>query len=252
MFWPDQAPNYKPPSVEELDQWRREREAEEQGRLAEAQRRLDYLTSNELWVQYHDMMDDHARRWWAGRGVPVDYQNFWSLGWDHDSHRWGCPSATIPLFGPDWKILNIKHRLADDSKGRYRYNVSGLDAPMFLCDPDMELDGHVIACEGEVKSMVVAITLDDPAAVVVGIPGLNPSPAITDTLAKADQVTLVLDPGSDTPGKDGWSPMGRLIRDIGREKTRILIPPVKIDDGILMCKLSKREVVAMLDAAVKS
>jgi len=249
-FFPDSAPDWTPPSPAEMEQWKREREAEQEARLRSAQQALDNLRSNRLWEQYADMAGERGRTYWESCGVPLVYQKFWSLGWDFNEGRWGCQSATIPLFNQSWESLNIKHRLTDDSKGRYRYNIAGQDAPMFLCDPDASLENHVIACEGEKKAAVVYITLDDPDAVVVGIPGLSPSSAITDTLAKAERVTLILDPDADTPGKDGWSPMGRLVRDIGRGKCRVLVPCAKVDDILIAMNATKWDAQQMLRQAV--
>lgn len=243
------------PSREEqqrdLEEWRRRAEAKKHS----AERELEHISAIKKWLQYSDMKDEAAREWWRKRGIPYGHQEFWSLGWDFDMNRWGYPSATIPLFDQQGNILNIKHRLqvpkAEESKvGKYRYNVPGLPQPMFLCNPELPLDNHVIAVEGEVKSMVVWATLDDPAACIVGLPGLNPAPHITDTLAKVDAVTLVLDPGADERGPDGWSKMGKLVQAIGRQKTSVLVPPLKVDDGILMAHLDKRDVRVMIESAV--
>ena len=195
-------------------------------------------------------MSRHACAWWERRGIPYPFQVIWQLGFDYDLARWGCASATIPLFDNDGQCLNVKHRLEDDSKGRYRYNITGQDAPLWLADPEADMSGHVVAVEGECKSMVVSITLDDPATTIVGLPGLNPNTTITNTLAQAERVTLVLDPDSDTPGKDGWSPAGKLVKAIGRRKTRVLVTTAKIDDSLLAMGANRWDVKRLLTQAV--
>ena len=250
LWFPDMADNYDPPSPEELEGWRKKQEETEQQRLRSAQLALANLRSTRLWEQYAEMSGPQGRAWWEKRGVPYVWQTIWNLGWDYDMTRWGCASATIPLFNQAGECENVKHRLEDDSKGRYRYNVAGCDAPLFLCDPEADMSGHVIAVEGETKSMVTAITLDDPSACIVGLPGLNPPPSITDTLAKADRVTLVLDPGSDVRNGSGWSPAGKLVKAIGRDKCHVLTTSAKVDDAILAAELGKYDVKQWLSQAV--
>lgn len=244
-FWPDAAPDWTPPTTEELERWKQEREAEQEGRLRSAQLALTNLRSQNLYVQYNAMMDDRERQWWRSRGIPDSWQNVWGFGWCHDRD-----AASIPLFGPGYELKNIKYRLTDASNGKYRYHLTGLAAPMFMCDPDMALDNHVIAIEGELKAATTYVALDNAGACVVGLPGLNPPESITTTLAQAERVTLVLDPGSDKPGANGWSPAGRLLQVIGRQRCRVLITPMKIDDGIIAAKLCRAEVRALIDAAV--
>lgn len=253
VAYPDQFGGdgkWTPPTPAELEIFRQKREESEAARLRSAQRALDNLRDTKLWEKYAEMSGRQERLWWEKRGVPYPFQVMWELGWDYDLSRWGCASATIPLFDSDGQCLNVKHRLEDDSKGRYRYNITGQDAPLWLADLAADMGGHVVAVEGEIKSMVLAITLDDPGACVVGLPGLNPPASITDTLAKAERLTLVLDPGSDVPGADGWSPAGKLARSIGRQQCKVLITPMKIDDGIMAAGLGKNEIRTMLGAAV--
>ena len=238
LFWPDAAPDWKPPTPAELEQWRQKRETEQAARLRSAERALAHLRDTKLWEKYAEMAGDRGRTWWEGRGIPYPFQVLWNFGWDHDLSRWGCASATIPLFDQAGECVNIKHRLEDDSKGRYRYNING-EAPLWLADPDISLENHIIACEGEIKAAVGYVTLDDPAACIVGLPGLNPSQSIIDTLSQAERVTLILDPDSDTPGDDGWSRAGRLVKAIGRRSTSLLIPPGKVDDALLAAKADR-------------
>ena len=246
-FWPDAAPDWTPPTAEELAGWQRERETEQEARLLSAQRALDHLRSQGLWIQFNRMMENRERQWWRSRGIPDSWQNVWGFGWNHDRD-----AASIPLFGPGYELRNIKYRLADTSKGKYRYHLAGLPAPMFLADPDLSLENHVIAIEGELKAATTYVVMDDSQACVVGIPGLNPPPSITDTLAQAERVTLVLDPGSDKPGADGWSPVGKLVKAIGRQRCKVLITPMKIDDGLIAMGADRWDVRRLLAQAVEA
>jgi len=227
LWFPDMAGDSRI-SPEELDRFRQEQKERAEARLRSAQRELELLRDSKLWERYNSMLGERERAWWRGRGIPDVWQELWEFGWDHQRN-----AATIPLFAPGGECVNIKLRLMDESAGRYRYHLTGQPAPLFLCDPDADMGGHVIAVEGEIKAAVTWITLDDSHTTVVGMPGLNPSPDVKRQLAQADRVTLVLDPGADKRGPDGWSPMGRLVKDIGRDRCSVLIPPCKIDDMLL-------------------
>jgi hypothetical protein len=228
LHWPDKAPDYKPPTPAEMLTWKREREESEEARKRSAEKALEHLRSCRLWEQYHDLMDAQGQAWWRGRGIPDSWQAYWLLGWDHDISRWGTPSATIPLFDRERQCLNLKHRLISPKQphDKYRYNLAGQAQPPFLCLPESSTYERAVVVEGEIKSMVVFIALDSIATDVIGLPGTNPSPEIVAELAKYAGVTLVMDPGAQPQAS-------KLATAIGRQKTRVLIPPAKIDDAIL-------------------
>jgi len=253
VAYPDQFGDghWTPPTPQELETFRQKREESEAARLRSAERALAHLRDTKLWEQYAEMSGERGRQWWEAQGIPYPFQVIWSLGFDYDLARWGCASATIPLFNQAGECLNVKHRLLDESKGKYRYNVVGQNAPLFLCEPEADMGGHIVAAEGEKKAMVAYITLDDPHACIVGLPGLSPSQSIIDTLSKAERVTLILDPDSDVPGADGWSPAGRLVKSIGRRSTSLLIPPGKIDDGLLASRSDRWDMRRLLRQAVE-
>jgi len=251
-FWPDKANGWIAPSLAEMEKWRKRQEQVQLERKAKAESALVQLRSGHVWEQYHQLLDDQARAYWQKRGIAPSYQDWWQLGW---RPRWSfqqpdgswlhTPSATIPLFGPDWQPLNVKHRLIDPppNRGKYLYELSGLPAPLFRCDPENDLAGPVLVVEGEIKAMVVYATLDDTKARVVGLPGVNPAPHIIEELAEAESLILVGDPGARL---QVW----KLTKQLGRKRCRVLIPPVKCDDGILASGMSGNELRALLRNAV--
>lgn len=247
LWFPDMASKEMPkPTWKEVQRWRAEQEARHKRVIAQAEKSLAMLAESNIWDRYCEQMGVIGRAYWTRRGVPDSWQDFWRLGWD-SGHRFGehvTDVATIPLFGPEWHIRQIKYRLQNESKGQYRYELSGVEAPPFLCDPDADYSGHVYAVEGEIKSMVTFGTLDDSATSMIGMPGTTPGPATMNVLKGADRVTLIMDPGAK---RDGI----KLAREIGIGKTWLLVPPVKIDDGILMAKLNKREVRQLLASALE-
>lgn len=246
FVWADQTdPNKPAPTHAELETWRREQIAREEARKRSAERALELLRNSALWERLHEELDDAARAYWTRRGVPKQFQDYWRLGWARNRNFGGvtCDAASIPLFGPGWSVQQIKYRLTDESKGRYRYEVAGVEAPPFYCEPDGDYTGHVVAVEGEIKSMVTWARLDGEMQ-VIGMPGTNPGDATVDLLRRAERVTLVMDPGAKA---DGIS----LAKQVGLGKCWLLETPVKIDDGILAQDMSKRDVRIMLGNAVK-
>lgn len=251
-WYPDMADGYAPPTLEQMEKWRQERIQAEEARKRSAEMALEHLRKENIWLRYHQALDDAARRYWQQRGIPADYQDYWKLGWDNAhtffvrGERYITPSATIPVFDADKQLVNIKHRLIHEPAdgGKYRYEIAGQGQPLYLTRPGRPVQGHVVAVEGEIKSMVVRATVGEwDNLCIVGLPGTNPSPDIVAELATAERVTLVMDPGARVAA---WDLTGK----IGREKCRVLIPPVKIDDGILAGHLTAREVRALLRNAV--
>ncbi len=249
VFWSD-ADGYEP-DPEALEKWRQRQEKREQERKRSAERALEHLRRDRFWERYHDQMGDVGERYWEQRGIPKTYRMWWQLGYDPD-HRffvrgepWHTATATIPIMGKDWAPLNIKHRLikVPPNGGKYRYELAGQGQGLFRCNPDLDLSEHVIAVEGEVKAMVVMVTLDNANAKVVGLPGTNPSDDVITELAQADSVTLIMDPGAR---RETWRMTGKL----GRQRCRVLIPSMKIDDGIMASGMSKRDLETMIRTAV--
>lgn len=251
MIWPDQAPGYQPPSPEELEQIRRqhEREAEEEKRRAEE--KLAYFRSSAIWEQYHEMLDQQARAWWRGRGIPDSMQDFWQLGWNTRFPVWvdGCETmmttATIPLFDLGWEIQGVKHRLVapPDNVGKYRMQPPGNGQAPFIAQPDKDLAGHVYVIEGEIKAAVTFVRLSDARAQMVGIPGKQLSTALAAKLENAERITLIMDPDAK---REAWD----IAQRLGKQRCRVLIPNMKIDDAILASDMSRHELRYLLNNAL--
>lgn len=247
LFWPDDSSR---PDPEALAKWRAEQIEREQARRRSAELALAHLRDDRVWERYNDTLQQtpEARAWWRSRGIPDSYQDWWQLGWDA-AHWFGnheTATATIPLFGRDWQPRNIKHRLLDPGDcGKYRYQLAGQSQPAFLANPDGR-DGrdHLIAIEGEIKAMVVHVTLDDSHVQIIGLPGTNPSADILAALAQADRVTLVMDPGAKPAGI-------KMAHSIGVGKVWLLETPVKVDDGILAHSMTAYDVRQMLRGATR-
>ncbi len=253
IAFPDQfgAEGYTPPSPEELEKWRRERERAELERKRSAERALEHLRQERVWLKYHEALDDYARKWWEGRGVSPKLQDWWKLGWRPDwiftveGKDYLTDSATIPLFDLGWQPINVKHRLVapPDTVGKYRYELTGQPQPMFIANPENDLCEQVIVVEGEIKAMVVWATLADMNTRVVGLPGTHPSKDIIAKLAEAGRIVLVMDPDAKA---QAWE----LVKTLGKERCRVLIPNLKVDDAVLACGMGKRDLAYMLRNAI--
>lgn len=250
MHWPDDATRPDPVA---LEKWRKEQAEREEARKRSAERALANLAERRIWEHYQAQMCEHSRTIWRRRGVPDALQDFWKLGYDpahafwRDGAEFRSETLTIPIFGPDWSPLNIKHRLLapPENYSKYRYELAGVsDGLLWRVDPNDPLDGHVIAVEGEIKGMVVAARGGDSVGRIVGLPGTNPSPAIKAQLAQADKITLCLDP-------DATKQAVHLANALGIERCWMLRLPTKIDDGILAADMGADEVRMMLRGAVR-
>ena len=249
-YYPDNFGDdrFPKPNHEQIEQWRQtalEREREAEKRATEA---LAQLRRQERWIRWHDSMDDSGVAYWARRGVPRYMQDVWMLGMNPQYRLWTgseaihLPTATIPLVGPDMQVHNVKHRLLSPPEGfgKYRYELSGAGQDLFYCEPDAPMDNHVIVIEGEIKAMVTYVTLARDGQPVIGLPGTNPKmELLTDALKDADRITLIMDPGARQPA---WE----LCKKLGISRCRVLIPPMKIDDGIVAARFDKGKLERMI------
>ena len=136
-----------------------------------AQKVLKELQEARAWEKYHQQLEDsvEARELWESRGIPEVFQDIWHLGYCDNFHASTSegllvtPSLTIPIFGPAWELLNIRHRLLNpvNPKDKYRPDKPGLQSHAFMTDPDLGMKAeNMLIVEGEIKSMVTYITLD--------------------------------------------------------------------------------------------
>lgn len=242
--WLDELNGDAPSATkEDLEKWRKEQTEREEARRRSAETAIAFLRKSEVWEEYYSSLGLVGRQYWEQRGISRDWQDFWRLGYQPMS-RWGLPSATIPLFDHAWQAVNVKHRLIGNNEPgqKYRYELSHIPAPLFRCLPATDLGGHVVAIEGEIKAMVVFAVIGDDKMAVVGLPGANPGQHIVSTFDKAEQITLVLDPGAEAAAE-------KLAKQLGQQRCRVLIPMMKIDDAILSAKMSAFDVKHLLAQA---
>jgi hypothetical protein len=230
------------------------RAAEQERRLKEqietAQEALDDLRKARKWVSYHDNLNEISRDLWRLRGITDDYWiDFWKLGFNDEykmfqkkDSEWVCvhksPSLTIPVWGHDWNINNIKHRLIEPGAyAKYMQEKKGVKAQSFVAEPSLS-SGPAIVVEGEIKAMVSFTTYDDPNMQVFGLPSATPDDYALRELANYDPLYLIMDPDTYEK-KGGVVAITRLAKKLGIERVRHLRLTEKVDDMIVEYGLDK-------------
>lgn len=187
------------------------------------------LQAEQKHLYYHQHMNDYFVEQWLARGLDEAWQSFYSVGGCEDfiiNDGWHTPTLTIPIYGTDYQILNIKHRLLkpQNEKDKYRPERSGLGAfPPLLAFPDKGYDGLItFVIEGEIKAMVTGSITPDSEWQFIGVPGRTQYKSLVDKLFGGN-VIVVPDPGAEKDAAEFCKAV----------KGRWLSLPEKIDDLII-------------------
>ena len=215
--------------IKELEEIRQRETAKEAERL---QAKIVDLQQRAYWRGYHDAMSDQQRELWRRAGVPNEFQDYWQLGYkaEYRGQDFISPALTIPYFGPNWEAQTIQYRLLDPPApaDKYRFQA-GLKSSLWLADPNADMSGGVILCEGMKKAAVTFIELIAKANgryTVVAVPSKAPGADLLATLQNADPLYIVLDPDAYS----GRTPaVNRLVKMITAPKIVVKLP-VKADD----------------------
>lgn len=240
---------------QELEQIAAERERKAAIELADRQREweeaLSDLRAVRQWITYHENLDKFQMRIeWRKRGIPDEWQEEWQLGCS-PSFRYNTPDGpkdsptiTMPIFGPGYEVLQIRHRILfpHNPKDKYRPEVYGLPAQPFMAYPDLGWNtDRIIVWEGEVKSAVLAIALNLPNTQVIGLPGKSYRNAF-DHL-KGHDVIIGFDPGAEQDAL-------KLAKELGGAMV-IHDLPDKVDDLIVRYNLGTDWARGVLKSARK-
>lgn len=203
--------------------------AERVAAQAKEEARRKELQAEQKHLYYHRHMTDFFIEQWLRRGIDESWQGFYSVGGCEDfivNENWHTPTLTIPIYGADYEVLNIKHRLLNpqNPKDKYRPERSGLGAfPPFLAFPDKGYEGEItFVIEGEIKAMVTATITPDSEWQFIGVPGRTQYNNLVDKLF-GKNVIVIPDPNAE---KDA----AQFCKAVGG---RWLSLPDKIDDLIV-------------------
>jgi len=206
-----------------------ERARIERDKQAQAlQARLSEFTTQELWIELNRRMTEENRQWWATRGIPSDWQDFWKLGYRSDKDAY-----SIPYFDQDFHPVTIQYRLTHPPQpnDKYRWEY-GLHSAAYITRPDMPLSGPVLICEGAIKAMVAHLAGTGGKMQTLAVPSKADFADVETLIEKCGTVFVCLDPDAKDRAQE-------LATNIGK-RARIVDLPGKIDDLILGYGLGQR------------
>lgn len=236
----------EPPSaarIKEMEEIKEEQEAAERQRL---ENRLNHFMAEKLWQFYHDEMTDKERWLWENQGIPRQFQDLWTLGYmgHYPSKRFDSEALTIPHFGVGRTPSNLQYRLLQPPKpnDKYRFTM-GLPHALWLPEPDRDLTGTCILCEGMKKAAVTWIRFvvepDNQQYTVVSVPSKSPAKALYPLLNQFDRIYVAMDPDAYRWKKDGDGnkvkpSIYNMVEQINGPAVNVVTLPTKADDFFTM------------------
>lgn len=242
------------PTREEIEAWRQERIRIETERKESAERALSILQNEKLWEQFYAancQMSEQVFRSW---GISEKWVEYLQLGFKPDYYvssetgAYYSPAATIPTWFVGGIVQNIKMRVLNprNDNDRYRNYYKTGEQNLFVPLYDVPLQGAGVLVEGEKKAIVLEQALDDLNMRVVGLQSKKPDPRLFESLLDLDPVYVWLDPDAfNVTDKSKESAVEYVTRLLGKERTRIVRSPVKVDDGIISYDLDPRKYLKM-------
>lgn len=256
--WAD-GNNSKPPSAAKIKEMELQREEIEEAEAVALQNRLDRFMASKLWEFYHNEMTDRDRWLWEKAGIPNDYQNLWSLGYmkHYPSKQFNSSALTIPHFDVGGDPSNLQYRLLQPPmpNDKYRYH-QGLKHPLWLAEPDKNLTGICILCEGMKKGALVFIKFivepNNQQYRVVSLPSKAPAKSLYPRLSEFEKIYLVMDPDAhhfsrDNKGKVVLPSIYNMVENIEGPSVNVVTLPHKADDFFTMYGGNDRDFMQFLN-----
>ena len=236
VWFPDTSRSFTP---SEMEKWRQEQIQREEERKRSAERALELLKSERVWMKYNEMLGELGASTLQSWGIRKDWADYWRLGLFADfkvrnkTEEYFSPAITIPMWQQDSPTPgNIKLRVLNPkgSGDRYRSLYKTGRAFAFVAFNKLHSD-TVVLVEGEKKAMNVA-QWSEQKYQVVGLPSVTPDRNLLATFANYGKIYTCLDPDSKIENENGVSPKKRLVESLGREVLDIDLID-KVDDMIL-------------------
>ena len=220
----------------------------EQGQQ-EIRKRLSALeemnTKTEDVDKYHAALNEKALAWWHEKqGVAYNSIAKYKLGYCESCPTApGSPSFTIPYYDISGNLINIRHRLEKPKSGKYRPHMAGLGLALY--QEGILPARKVLLLEGEVKTIVLAQTLESQVLGIVGIMGKKGfKPEWVSKFADTEEITIALDPDASEAAEE----LGEALKDYGG-KLKIASFPAKPDDMVVALGATEKDMLAYLDLA---
>lgn len=228
--------------------WIEERLTREEQEKQAAERAIELLRKESSWLHWHEQMPAEGWQFWTDKGVPEWAVKFFQLGWCPDKIIWSnsleyhTPTATIPVFGLGWNLLNIRHRLVNppDPSDKYRPDRAGIPQTLYLTDLDKPPEGECLIVEGEIKAIVLRSRIDNPRLSIVGIPGKRVRRDLFAMLDRCERIYICLDPDANAQAHD-------LAGTLGKKRVRIINLPAKPDDCFTQYGMTEQEFTIALN-----
>jgi len=229
------------PSHEEIEAWRQAQIEIEERRKHEAEKALELLRSQKLWERFAAMQTDESRAICESWGINQGWQEYLQIGYLPEYKVYAgetsyiSPAITMPTWWAGDVVQNIKIRVLNplDDADRYRNWYKTGEQNLYMPLHDAEFGGGgVVLVEGEKKAIVTE--MHNPTDYrVIGYQSKRPDPDLFDKIQNCEPIYIVPDPDAFVPDKTGGRGVDYLTGLIGKDRTRIVQLPVKIDDGII-------------------
>lgn len=256
--WANQNNNNRA-SPEEIARMEQARAQQEEREKLQLKQKLDSFMAEKLWQFFHDEMNERERWLWTRAGIPDPYQDLWSLGYakHYPSKKFDSPALTIPHFNVGWTASNMQYRLLSPPKpgDKYRF-TQGLPHSLWLPEPDKDLTGVCILCEGMKKAAVtfirVVVEPNNQQFKVVSVPSKRPAKALYSNFSNFEKVYIVLDPDAYTWTKNSDGSPNRpavydMVEQINGPSINVVTLPTKADDFFIKYDGSSKDFIEFLN-----
>lgn len=188
--------------------------------------------------RYHQALDADARAWWHVQGCDDTVIGRFQLGYcarcptyfDPDDPAYRSASYTIPIYGLDGALLNIRHRIAAPRHRGDKYRPETRDRGAHLFNlPALGASPDVVITEGEKKAMVWWRFFGDWSAISATAGATNWTGHYATVwpplLGNQETVHVIFDPGAEDAAE-------RTAALFGRRGIPVYLPE-KLDDLLL-------------------
>jgi hypothetical protein len=229
---------------------------------------IAWLARSQFWLSAHEGMNQAQRQTWL-KHVPSWAIDMHCLGFfDHDLHVHG-PESDVFVRGDSLSIPYLEggvepehiqslqlRMLNPDEGGKYRFlpGFKGSDRLFFPYPEHTHMDEVVIVVEGAKKSIWLFDELSDieyrgQSATIVALPNKWLEYASVARFEDSKVVIWMLDPDAHWPDKNGNVTAEINANKVGREKSRFVRLPGKVDDLITSGVYKNKHLKALINQA---